>query len=88
MKKTISYGTSYFGPDNNDCMCHTCEIERRLIKSTVTFLRFLAGSENYYLHFQKKNQKIKFINNLNISMNTHLEHDATRRSHTLFIVIV
>ncbi|RMZ88321.1 hypothetical protein DV736_g4453, partial [Chaetothyriales sp. CBS 134916] len=26
---TVSYGDNYFGPDNVECLCHTCEIEER-----------------------------------------------------------
>jgi histone-lysine N-methyltransferase SUV420H len=26
---TVSYGNDYFGPDNIDCLCHTCEVLER-----------------------------------------------------------
>ncbi|RMZ83067.1 hypothetical protein DV738_g1409, partial [Chaetothyriales sp. CBS 135597] len=26
---TVSYGDNYFGPDNAECLCHTCELEER-----------------------------------------------------------
>ena len=26
---TVSYGNDYFGPDNVDCLCHTCEVLER-----------------------------------------------------------
>ena len=26
---TVSYGDSYFGPDNVECLCHTCEVKER-----------------------------------------------------------
>ena len=42
---TVSYGDNYFGPDNVECLCHTCEVlERNGWTSKAAFAEIQSGT--------------------------------------------
>lgn len=42
---TVSYGDNYFGPDNVECLCHTCEVlERNGWTSKAAFAQIQSGT--------------------------------------------
>jgi [histone H4]-N-methyl-L-lysine20 N-methyltransferase len=42
---TVSYGENYFGPDNVECLCHTCEVlERNGWTSKAAFAQIKSGT--------------------------------------------
>ena len=42
---TVSYGDNYFGPDNAECLCHTCEVlERNGWTSRAAFAEIQSGT--------------------------------------------
>ena len=54
---TVSYGDNYFGPDNCECLCHTCEgLERNGWTSKAAVTEPKAGSSTPVPNIQASSQ--------------------------------